>query len=164
MSSDTITTALFLIAAVVAAAVLINAMFPVIYTMSGTFTTSSREADERLRTDIKIINTYAHSGSAQVWIKNVGTKRIAAEEINRSDVFIGAPTDFESVPKKVGSLGGNGWDYVILEDDNRYWDNAETLHLTVESSRIPTNRGDIVYFQFVSLSGTVRSIEFSASG
>ena len=164
MSSDTITTALFLIAAVVAAAVLINAMFPVIYTMTGTFSSSSHEADERLRTDIKIINSYAHSGRAQVWIKNVGTKRIAAEEINQSDLFIGSPTDFESVPKKVGDLSGNGWDYTILEDENRYWDPAETLHLTMESSKIPTNRGDIVYFQFVSLTGTVRSVEFSASG
>ncbi|HZD42979.1 MAG TPA: flagellin [Methanomicrobiales archaeon] len=164
MSSDTITTALFLIAAVVAAAFLINAMFPVIYTMSGTFSSSSHEADERLRTDLKIINTYSMGGVAQVWMKNIGTNRIAAADINLSDIFIGAPTDFESVPKKVGSLGGNGWDYTILEDTNQYWDPAETIHLTIESSKIPIAKGDIVYFQFVAANGQVRSKEFSASG
>ncbi|MDI6719524.1 MAG: flagellin [Methanomicrobiales archaeon] len=164
MSSDTITTALFLITAVVAAAVLINAIFPVIYTMTGTFSSSSHAADERLRTDLKIINAYAHAGSAQIWIKNVGTNRISGNEINQSDIFIGAPTDFESVPKKAGSLGGYGWDYIILGDTNRYWDPAETVHLTIESSKIPTISGDIVYFQFVSQNGVVRSAEFSASG
>jgi flagellar protein FlaG len=59
VASDTITTAMFLIAAVIAAAILLNAVFPVIYTMAGTFSQSSREADSRIRTDFKIINTYA---------------------------------------------------------------------------------------------------------
>jgi archaeal flagellar protein FlaG len=164
MSSDTFTTAMFLITAVVAAAVLINAVFPVIHTMTGTFASSSREADERLRTDIKIINTFANGGVAQIWIKNVGTKRIAEGEINQSDVFVGGSTNFESVPKREGALGENGWDYVILEDTNAYWDPAETLHITAKSPTIPSVRGGMVYFQFVTVNGVVRTAEFTASG
>jgi hypothetical protein len=164
MSSDTFTTAMFLIASIIAAAVLLNAVFPVIYTMTGTFSQSSHDADLRIRTDIKIINTYAKSGAAQIWMKNIGTSRIAYNEINMSDVFIGAPDDFESVPHKSGFLGGNGWSFVVLEDTNAWWESGETLHLSVESSKIPVAKGDIVYFQFVSVNGVVRAAEFPASG
>ncbi len=45
MSAETITTALFLITAVVASAVLINAVYPVIQTMTGTFSSSTHESD-----------------------------------------------------------------------------------------------------------------------
>ncbi|MDD1678660.1 MAG: flagellin [Methanomicrobiales archaeon] len=155
---------MFLIASIVAAGVLLNAVFPVIYTMTGTFGQSSHEADQRIRTDIKIINTYARSGIGQVWMKNIGTNRISYNEINMSDVFVGAPGDFESVPRKVGSLGGNGWSYQVLEDTNTYWEPGETMHLTMESSKIPTSKGDIVYFQYVSVNGVVRATEFPASG
>jgi len=164
VASDTITTAMFLIAAVIAAAILLNAVFPVIYTMAGTFSQSSREADSRIRTDFKIINTYAKSGTAQIWMKNIGNNRIAYADINQSDVFIGVPGNFETVPKKVGSLGGNGWNYEVVSDTNTYWDSAETLHMTVASAKIPTSVGSVVYFQFVSVNGVVRSTEFTASG
>lgn len=164
MSSDTFTTALFLIASIIAAAVLINAVFPVIYTMTGTFSSSSHEADQRLRTDFKIIETYAGTSGTDIWIKNLGTNRISPTEINQSSVFIGAPGDFESITKKTGDLGGNGWDYAILDDTNAYWDPAETLHISVESSKIPIANGEVVYFQFVTGKGVARSLEFTASG
>jgi flagellar protein FlaG len=164
MSSDTFTTAMFLIASIIAAAVLLNAVFPVVYTMTGTFSQSSHEADQRIRTDIKIINSFAKSGVAQVWMKNIGTNRISYNEINMSDVFIGAPGDFESVPLRDGALGGNGWSYRVLEDTNNWWESGETLHLTAESAKIPSVKGDIVYFQFVSVNGVVRATEFPASG
>jgi flagellar protein FlaG len=43
MSSETITTALFLITAVIAAGVLINAVYPVVYNMAGTFSSTTHE-------------------------------------------------------------------------------------------------------------------------
>lgn len=164
MSSDTFTTAMFLIAAIAAAGILLNAVFPVIYTLASSFTQSSNEADTRIRQDYKIINTFARGGIGQIWLKNVGSNRIAYMEINQSDVFIGAPNNFESIPFKDGDLGGNGWDYVVVDDTNTYWDPGETVHLTVESEKIPTTSGDEVYFQFVTANGIVRSTEFTASG
>ena len=47
MSDDSITTALFLITAVVASAVLINAVYPVISNMAGTFSSTTHESDVR---------------------------------------------------------------------------------------------------------------------
>ncbi|MEI7649431.1 MAG: hypothetical protein WCJ47_06980, partial [Methanomicrobiales archaeon] len=61
MSAETITTAIFLITAVVATAVLVNAIYPVIYTTAGTFQASTHEADTRLRTDFKIVANFKNT-------------------------------------------------------------------------------------------------------
>ena len=59
MSAETFTTAMFLITAVIAAGVLVNAIFPVVYNMAGTFSSASHESDQRLRTDFKVVFTSA---------------------------------------------------------------------------------------------------------
>jgi flagellar protein FlaG len=66
MAAETFTTAMFLITAVIAAAVLINAIFPIVYNMAETFSSSSHAADVRLRTDITIVNTFASGNTAKV--------------------------------------------------------------------------------------------------
>lgn len=158
MGSETFTTAMFLIASIIAAAVLINAAFPVIYTMSGTFSSSAKEADDRIRTDVKIINTYANTGGeARIWIKNIGNSRISLAEISGADIFIGAPGDFERVAR-------GSWSVEILEDTNNYWEYGETLYLHVQSSKIPGSIGQSVFFQFTLPSGVIRSAEFTVGG
>ncbi|CVK33641.1 exported protein of unknown function [Methanoculleus bourgensis] len=103
MSSEAFTTAMFLIAAIIAAGVLINAIFPVIYTLAGTISSSSHTVDERLSNDVKIVTTYASGGTkdAEIWLKNVGTARISPSDIGKADVFLGAR----------GILPGSAWLY-----------------------------------------------------
>ena len=98
MSSETITTALFLISAVIAAGVLINAVYPVVYNMAGTFSSTTHESDVRMRTDFKVISTVASAGSpgtSQVWMKNIGSERIPLTDIRKSDVFFGEVGNFD---------------------------------------------------------------------
>jgi len=162
MSSEAITTAMFLIAAVISAGVLINAVFPVIYSLSGTISSSSHAVDERLSTDIRIVTTYASSGSdtARIWIKNVGTGRIARAEIDKADVFLGAEGDFIRLTHSTPLTEG-AWNYEILEDTNGQWDPGETLYIEGKTSKIP-GRGEVVYFQFVLPTGVYRSTTFTA--
>jgi len=155
MSSETIVTALFLISAVVAAGVLINAVFPVISRTTETFGSVSHTADTQMRTDIKIVNAFA-SGSgktASIWLKNVGTSRIASTELNEGDVFIGTPGSFERQALS---------DYQILESSNSIWDPGETLEIHISSTKIPET-GNTTYFAIVLPSGVKRSTEFTAN-
>jgi len=162
MSSETIVTAIFLITAVVAAGILTSQVFPAIFTMSGTVSSSTRAAEQTLRTDITIVNTFANTSQyAQVWLKNTGTTRMKPSDLNMSSIFIGDPGDIGTVPR--GDLSGDSWDYEILEDANTYWDPMETLHVTAKSMRIPADPGDPVYFQIVLYDGTKRSEEFTVS-
>ncbi|MCK9581952.1 MAG: flagellin [Methanoregula sp.] len=170
MSAETFTTAMFLITAVIAAGVLINAVFPVVYNMAGTFSSSTHASDERLRTDFKIVTMHAKEDTAQIWMKNIGSSRIAISDItNRSDVILGV----ESVNyynrltwDKTGAGSSGTWtvefgsDYDI--NNNNYWDPGETVKITAYSTQIPTE-GNIVYFQFVLPGGTLRSTEFTTS-
>ena len=170
MSSESITTALFLITAVVASAVLINAMYPVIQNMAGTFSSSTHEADQRIRTDFKIIATHAiggnglNGGTVQVWMKNVGSERIGLADIKRSDVFCGAVGSFDHLTYVSSSLEdkqwteefGSGYDL----NSNGFWDPGETVKVTAKT-QFP--QGEKIFFQFALPNGIWRSIEFTAS-
>jgi archaeal flagellar protein FlaG len=169
MSSETITTALFLISAVIAAGVLINAVYPVVYNMAGTFSSSTHESDVRMRTDFKIISTVAYtSGSAQIWMKNIGSEQIPYDSIRRSDVFCGAVGSFDRLPY-AESPGAETWTATFLNDNkydlngNDMWDPGETIKISVQSDLIPATAGDKVYFQFALPTGVWRSTEFAAS-
>jgi flagellar protein FlaG len=175
MSAETITTALFLITAVVASAVLINAVYPVIQNMAGTFSSSTHESDVRIRTDFKIIATFASSsespGIARVWMKNIGTERISLSEIQRADVFCGAVGSFDHLtynhvePDDLANLANGQWteDFGAAYDlnANSFWDPGETLKVTAKTA-IPLT-GNNVYFQFALSNGIWRSNEFTAS-
>ncbi|WP_067075746.1 flagellin [Methanoculleus horonobensis] len=164
MSSETFTTAMFLIAAIISAGVLINAVFPVIYTLSSTISSSSHNVDERLSTDVKVVTTYASSSghTAKIWLKNIGTGRVPDASIQRADVFLGGRGNFIRLTRAATLDEGGTWRYEILEDANNYWDPGETLYIEAMTTQIPV-KGDIVYFQFVLPSGLSRSTTFTAS-
>jgi flagellar protein FlaG len=151
MSSETIVTALFLIAAVVAAGVLINAVFPVISRTTETFGSVSHSADNQIRTDIKIVNYFAKTPAAEIWLKNIGSSRISSSELDESDVFIGEVGNFTR-----SSLIGH---YDL--DVGQWWDPGETLHITLSSGNVPA-AGGMAYFAIVLPNGVKRSVEFVA--
>jgi flagellar protein FlaG len=168
MSSETITTALFLITAVVAAGVLINAVYPVIYTMAGTFSSSTHESDVRIRTDFKIIATYGSESTqtAQIWMKNTGTERISLDAIRKADVFCGGQGNFDHLSYS-DSVGDKRWQVDFDPDKkdydlngNGYWDPGETLKVIAETSTMPASGGK-VFFQFTLSNGIWRSVEFT---
>jgi len=170
MSSETITTALFLISAVIAAGVLINAVYPVIYNMAGTFSTSTHESDVRMRTDFKIISTVAYTtGTGYIWMKNIGSEQIPYDSVKRSDVFCGEVGNFDRIAY-ADSLGTDTWTFDSVDTDMKYdlngndmWDPGETIKISVKTGLIPTTAGDKVYFQFALPTGVWRSTEFAAS-
>jgi len=168
MSAETFTTAMFLIVAVISAGVMVNAIFPVVHTFTQSVTSSSHSAEERISTDIKIINTFADSTisspdpNAKVWIKNVGSNRISENELQKADLYIGAVGDFDRVPYNAGG-GANTWRYTIEGDTNNYWDPMETITLEIQSSNIPSGKGGLVYFAFTMPNGIFRKTEFTTS-
>jgi flagellar protein FlaG len=167
MSSDTFTTAIFLITAVVAAAVMVNAIFPLVYTMAGTFSSTTHASDERLRSDFKIVTTVATSGApgtAKVWMKNIGSANIPVVEINRSDVFFGPVGNFGRLTHTIVAPPPDGyWRYDLSDlNTNSYWDPGETLQVTARTSTIPAS-GNPVYFQFVLSNSIWRDMQFTVS-
>jgi len=157
MSSESIVTALFLISAVIAAGVLITAIFPAIYRTADTFGSASHEADVQMRTDIKIVNYHVNSTYAKIWLKNIGTHRMGTAEIDDSDIFFGQSGNFGRLP-----IYGH---YNPTELGNGFWDQGETLTITIPASDLsgywPVSGND-AYFAIVLPNGVRRSVEFAA--
>jgi archaeal flagellar protein FlaG len=167
MSAETFTTAMFLITAVIAAGVLVNAVFPVVYNMAGTFSSASHESDQRMRTDFKIIATHAAGQDGQVWIKNIGSTRILSADVVRSDVFSGPAGNFDrfAYTDSVTPTIAGTWTAELSDlNGNGNWDTGETLKISFRfyGTKIPSS-GDDVYFQFVLPNGIWRSTDFTAS-
>jgi flagellar protein FlaG len=171
MSAETITTALFLITAVVAAGVLINAVYPIVFNMAGTFSSTTHQSDVRIRTDFKIITTFATAGTpgtVQVWMKNIGSEQIPLDDIKRSDVFCGAVGNFDRLAYQnvsPASLDSGYWTETFDSgydlDNNQFWDPGETVKVTAKTT-IPAT-GSRIYFQFATPNGIWRSNEFTVS-
>nr|WP_321352259.1 flagellin [uncultured Methanoregula sp.] len=163
MSAETITTALFLITAVIAAGVLINAIYPVVFNMAGTFSSATHESDQRLRTDFKIVLITANKSTTYgtAWMKNVGTAKISMDEIQRSDVFCGAVGNFDRLDYNSG--GEDQWIGVIKEtgSSNNFWDPGETLEIQFYAKKLTDASDNNAYFQFVLPNGIWRSTEFT---
>jgi flagellar protein FlaG len=168
MSADTFTTALFLITAVIAAGVLISAIFPVFYQMTGTFSSAGHAADQQLRTNIQIVLDVANQSDPQyvrVWMKNTGSVRIPAATIQQADVFCGDAGNFNrmsftSSPLTTGSI--NQWTYVFTNtNSNNYWNPGDTLEVDAYATTIQST--DPVYFQFVLPNGISTSDQFMVS-
>src|SRR5208283_1438808 len=164
MSADTLTTAMFLITAVIAAGVLISAIFPVVYQMSGTFTAAGHASDQQIRTNMQIVLDVANTTDyVRVWIKNTGSVRIPTADIQRSDVFCGDAGNFNRMNlATTGTLGNGQWTYVLTNPrDSISWNPGDTLEIDVYTATL--NQIDPVYFQFVLPSGISTSDQFTVS-
>jgi archaeal flagellar protein FlaG len=173
MSAETFTSAMFLITAVLAAGVLINAIFPVVYNMANTFNSATHDSDQRMRTDFKITTTFAtygsgtigNPGTATIWMKNIGSYRIPLPEIERSDVFCGEVGNFDHLTYTQDDPTNGYWHayFTYPEYDlnnNGYWDTGETLKVVGKTATIPTS-GNLVYYQYTLPNGVWRSMEFT---
>ena len=78
MAQNVITTAILIIAAVIAVVALINGVFPTIYQMSGSMTTVSDASNDRMKTEIRIICESANATdyTMNVYLKNAGDQKI----------------------------------------------------------------------------------------
>jgi flagellar protein FlaG len=166
MSSETITTALFLITAVIAASVLIAAIFPVIFQMAGTFTSASHASDQQIRTDFKIVLAVANSNQvARVWMKNTGSEQIAIADIERSDVICGDAGNFNRMSYTPSDPPSDEqWHYTLSNlNGNKFWDPGETVEIDAITTTINKTEGSPVYFQFILPNGIWRSDQFTVS-
>lgn len=163
MASEAISSSIMIIGAVLGAAVLITAILPAIFSAGDTFGTVSSSAEQKLRTDFRIVNTYTAGGTTvQVWLKNVGNNRISIYDIQSSDVFIGYGS-------KYGRLGYNndevdGTFNYILNPADGYWDIGETLEISINDTGMGEIGTNTVTFTFTLPNSVRRSVTFSKTG
>ena len=134
-----ITSGLLIIASVVAAIALINAVIPALGKSSGALITANAAASDRIKTDIEIIHVTGDTSAktVTVWVKNIGSTKIG--DIAASDVFLDTPTSLNRVSYISGcaSETADCWDYA-LEGGATIWQQTKNVKFTLTLSTLDT--------------------------
>jgi flagellar protein FlaG len=154
MAQNVISTAILIIAAVIAAVALINGVFPTIYQMSGSMQTVSDASNDRMRTEIKIIYESANQtdNSMNVYLKNSGDQKVTAAHIGQSDVYYGTGDAMERCSSDGSSGATWAWSIDGGNGDST-WDPGETLNIWLKTVNhdfnVPGQRVKIVLYNGV---------------
>ncbi|PKB79127.1 MAG: hypothetical protein BZY88_14965 [SAR202 cluster bacterium Io17-Chloro-G9] len=127
-----ITTALLLIASVIAALALTNAVIPAMGKSASALATANSQTADRIKTDIEIIHATGDDPGdvITVWVKNVGSKVI--KPVDSSHIILTTPTTVLSLPYVSGCSSGC-WDY-SLEGGASEWTQSVTVKFTLKTS------------------------------
>jgi archaeal flagellar protein FlaG len=161
MAGEAISSSILLIGAAVGAAFLIAAILPAIFTAGDTFGTVAHSADEKMKTDFRIVNTFANDTAVKVWMKNVGATRPSIYDIQKSDVYYGTSTSIERYSYGSGGHAATkNFDYLLGDaTNNGYWDIGETLEITIVGLSVSST--DPLSFTFATPNSIRRSVSFS---
>ncbi|MDI6896368.1 hypothetical protein [Methanocella conradii] len=134
MAQEVVSSALLMIATIIAAVALINAVFPSIYSMSGSITTMTNSVNDRMKCDIKFVyETTDQGNNLTAWAKNTGKTQIFLTPFNSTDMFYG---ETGAVMKRAILNGTSAprWTYTIENDNgNERWDPGETIRIDIQS-------------------------------
>ncbi len=149
-----ITTAVLLIASIIAAVALVNTVLPAMGKSSGALLTANKDAAERIKTDIEIITAVgdATANTITVWVKNIGTQVIAP--VDSSDVILTAPSPngVKRLPY-VSGCSSECWDYAFEGSPTPTdWSRAVTVKFTLKLTDVTTGVHSITISTFNAVS------------
>jgi archaeal flagellar protein FlaG len=132
MAEEAISTAILTVATIIAALVLVNAMYPSLYSASGSLLAMNDRTAERIRTDMTVLTEWyplSHPGDdirLEAWVKNTGSTTITAKDLGMSDLYLYTGN------RTAVRVPGSDWAYELLNGDgDTSWGPTETIHLTV---------------------------------
>ena len=167
MSSETITSAIFLITALLALAILVNAFFPVMHQTASTFSDSMDSVGDAIGTEIKITYAYIYStpshGDAYVFIKNVGSERIGKKALDSSEVFVETLSGAVRVPR-ADTASSNQWQYRAYDGSEitKWLSPGETLRILIKSDNLMNTAGQEDKITFALPNGIRTQVTTSA--
>lgn len=158
----TITTAILIVVSMIMAIALFNVAYPAVLQGGDAIVSMANRAEDRMRSQIKIIHAASEldSGSGWqdsngngdfevfVWVKNVGAARIIALE--SMDIFFGPEGNFARIPHESNTGGATPyWSWQI--ENEAQWVPTGTLKIIIHYS-FPLTSGRY-YFKAVAPSG-----------
>lgn len=165
-----IVSVLLIIAGVVAAITVVNAVFPAVTQGSSSLTNATARASDRVETQVTIIQATGELNSSgswvdangngffdiYFWVKNVGTTRIT--NISESDIYVGPIGNWRRIPYTDYAGGAKPlWTYSI-ENGTEWW-TADTIKVTITYSS--TQSAGTYWGKFVAPNGVSHELTFS---
>jgi len=91
-----IVTVMLIIGGIVASFAVFNGIYPAVERSGEAITSASDAMNDRIRSDIEIIQVNDNSTTIDAWVKNVGTSDI--DGIENSDIFFGPSGSYSRIP------------------------------------------------------------------
>jgi flagellar protein FlaG len=143
MADEAISTAILTVATIIAALVLVNAMYPSLYNASSALLSMNDRTADRIRTDLTVLTEWypaAHPADdirLEAWVKNTGSTTITAKDLGMSDLFLytGNRTSVR--------IPGSDWSWELLNGEgDPNWATTETIRLTVHFDPAGSDNGN----------------------
>ena len=111
-----------------------NGLYPVISESSGAIASVSDKVNNRIKSDIEVIQAGRSGTTIIAWVKNVGTTQIST--IENCDILFGLQGNIARIPHGDSESALPYWEYQIEGDDSS-WEPTGTIKLTIhlESAR-----------------------------
>jgi len=131
MVQETISSAVLIIAAIIATVVLVNAIYPSLFRTTDTVGSVSDTANNRVNTELKVAMTsQPNATSLSAWVKNVGSVEIPAARMAYTDVYFGDPGSMARADS-AGSAAYH-WSYTLDDvDGDGDWGPGETARFLI---------------------------------
>jgi flagellar protein FlaG len=152
MAKEVITTAILLMASVIAVVAFVNAVIPSVYDLSSSYGSIARNMGDQLKTDIDIIFIYPEGNTVSVWIKNVGSSDIPLSQLNYSDFFVLSPSSYWNPGFESGS--NPSWDYTLMNRGGDTWNRGETIKAELTFDTLPSNAYQVTFFLYNGVSAS----------
>jgi len=147
-----VVTVLLIITGVVCTLAVFNAVYPTINYSSGAMISIAGKINDRIKTQIEIVQVSCQGNDVLVWVKNTGSTKLGS--IEDCDVFFGKEGNFSRIG--YGEAQSPYWEYTI-ENDNE-WVPTATLRITIHLTEPP--QGDL-FVKIVAPNGVVDEYQFS---
>jgi archaeal flagellar protein FlaG len=143
MAEEAISTAILTVATIIAALVLVNAMYPSLYSASGSILSMNDRTADRIRTDLTVLTEWyplshpADDIQLEAWVKNTGSTIITEKDLGNSDLFL------DTGNHRSVRIANSDWAGALVNDDgDGNWGPTETLHLTVHFNPAGSSTGN----------------------
>lgn len=145
---------LLIIAGVVCTVAVFNAVYPAIGYSSGAIGAITGKINDRIKSQIEIVEVSGQSADVSVWVKNVGATLLSG--IEQSDIFFGKQGSFSRVPHGEAGSPKPYWDYMVENDTE--WVPTATLKITIHLAEVPSGT---CFVKMVTPNGISDEYQFS---
>lgn len=91
-----IVTVMLIIGGIIASFAVFNGIYPAVERSGAAITNASDTINDRIKSDIKIIQVNENADIVNAWVKNIGSSEIT--NIENTDVFFGPQDNFSRIP------------------------------------------------------------------
>ena len=130
-----IVTVMLIIGGIVASFAVFNGIYPAVERSGEAITSASDAMNDRIRSDIEIIQVNDNSTTIDAWVKNVGTSDISG--IENSDIFFGPSGSYYRIPYGNESSPLPYWAYDI-EGADGMWRPSGTNKISIHLDSSPS--------------------------